>query len=287
MQIKTIAVIGSGTMGAGIASWFASIGVHAYLCDLNIDTAREAIKKVHTSWDILVKKGKFTAEQVESFKDQLEASDVASLTSGIDLVIEAIVENLEIKQNLFVNLDKSLSESTIIATNTSSLSVSALASVVSPERQKRFLGLHFFNPAPVMKLVEMIPTSETETEMVNDLKEWFSQNDKRPAVCADRAGFIVNRLARNFYGEAMRIAPSGSDEEIFEVDSTLTSVGGFRMGPFELMDLIGVDVNFAVSESVWKANFREPRFAPHPLQKFLVDSGRHGKKTKRGFYRYE
>ena len=287
MQLKTVAVIGSGTMGAGIASWYASLGVRVYLCDLNIDTAREAIKKVHTSWDVLVKKGKYTIDQIESFKDQLEASDVSSLSSGLDLVIEAIVEDLEIKQKLFADLDKNLDSQTILATNTSSLSVTAMRLGLKPERRGRFLGLHFFNPAPVMKLVEMIPTDETDKTIVEALKEWFTAHDKKPALCADRPGFIVNRLARNFYGEAMRIAPSGADEDIFEVDSTLTSVGGFRMGPFELMDLIGVDVNLAVSESVWKANFREPRFAPHPLQQFLVTAGRHGKKTKRGFYRYE
>ena len=138
-----------------------------------------------------------------------------------------------------------------------------------------------------MKLVEVIPTSETDSEMTAKLIAWFEDHGKRPAKCADRPGFIVNRLARNFYGEAMRIAPKGLDEDIFEVDTTLTSCGGFKMGPFELMDLIGVDVNFAVSESVWKSFFREARFAPHPLQQFMVNAGHLGRKAKRGFYRYE
>ncbi len=284
---KTVAIIGSGTMGAGIASWFATRGVRAYLCDLDINIALEAIKGVHTSWDRLVAKGKFTADKVSHFKDLLEAREVSQIDEDVSLVIEAIVENTEIKSKLFGSLDEKLSSETIFATNTSSLSVSELSLAICPKRRERFLGLHFFNPAPIMKLVEVIPTDETSAELVKELSAWFSANDKKPAICKDRPGFIVNRLARNFYGEAMRIAPKGDDESLFEVDSTLSSVGGFKMGPFELMDLIGVDVNFAVSESVWKANFREPRFAPHPLQNFLVTAGRHGRKTKRGFYRYE
>ncbi len=284
---KTVAIIGSGTMGAGIASWFSTRGVRAYLCDLDINIALEAIKGVHTSWDRLVQKGKYTKEEVSHFKDLLEAREVSHIDENVSLVIEAIVENLDIKSKLFKSLDEKLSKDTVFATNTSSLSVSALSLSVGQERKSRFIGLHFFNPAPVMKLVEIIPIDETGADLPGALAAWFSANEKMPAICKDRPGFIVNRLARNFYGEAMRIAPKGDDEGLFEVDSTLTSVGGFKMGPFELMDLIGVDVNFAVSESVWKANFREPRFAPHPLQSFLVSAGRHGRKSKRGFYRYE
>lgn len=284
---KSVAIIGSGTMGAGIASWFATRGVRAYLCDLDINIALEAIKEVHTSWDRLVQKGKFTASEVSNFKDLLEAREVSHIEADVSLVVEAIVESLEIKSKLFSSLDERLHADCVFASNTSSLSISALSLSVSEQRRTKFLGLHFFNPAPIMKLVEVIPTDETTADLSGALAAWFSANEKKPAICKDRPGFIVNRLARNFYGEAMRIAPKGDDESLFEVDSTLTSVGGFKMGPFELMDLIGVDVNFAVSESVWKANFREPRFAPHPLQSFLVTAGRHGRKTKRGFYRYE
>lgn len=284
---KKVAIIGSGTMGAGIASWFATRGVRAYLCDLDINIALEAIKGVHTSWDRLVAKGKFPQAEISRFKDLLEAREVSQIDEDVSLVIEAIVENLEIKSKLFHSLDQKLCDETIFATNTSSLSVSELSLAVTGRRRANFVGLHFFNPAPVMKLVEVIPTDTTRADLPADLAAWFKANEKKPAICKDRPGFIVNRLARNFYGEAMRIAPQGDDESLFEVDSTLSSVGGFKMGPFELMDLIGVDVNFAVSESVWKANFREPRFAPHPLQSSLVAAGRHGRKTKRGFYRYE
>ena len=180
-----------------------------------------------------------------------------------------------------------MSEKTIFATNTSSIPVSSLAKELSNKRKSQFLGLHFFNPAPIMKLVEIIEGHWTDKKLANDLYQWFESKDKKPAKCKDSPGFIVNRLARNFYGEAFRNISQEDQEKIKEHDKIMKEVGGFRMGPFELMDLIGVDVNLDVSTSVWNSFFQEPRFAPHRIQKFMVESGRLGRKTKKGFYDYE
>src|SRR5690606_33850030 len=155
---------------------------------------------------------------------------------------------------------------------------------VSQARKARFLGLHFFNPAPIMKLVEVIKGEQSDATLCQDLYRWFDEKGKKPALCKDSPGFIVNRVARNFYGEPLRIVEEDDQEKMKDVDRVLKEVGGFRMGPFELMDLIGIDVNYSVTCSVWNAYQQEPRFAPHALQKKMVDEGRLGRKSKRGFY---
>ena len=202
----------------------------------------------------------------------------------LDLVIEAVVEDAAVKTKLFQSLPLPPDSSCIIASNTSSLSIGTLAEGLSPSRRTRFLGLHFFNPAPVMKLVEVVAGPESDVKMCEDVAKWFREKKKVPALCQDRPGFIVNRVARNFYGEALRLVGDGREERCREVDGVLRDVGGFRMGPFELMDLIGVDVNYQVTCSIWEAFDRHPRFEPHPLQKSLVEQGRLGKKSSGGFY---
>jgi len=287
MSPASVVVIGAGTMGAGIAQWFAQQMIPTVLCDTNAVQSQRALTSIHASWDKLVEKEKLTASQVSQMKSLLEAKPLSAVHPKTDLVIEAIIEDLSVKRSLFAAIDEQFSSETIFATNTSSFPIEQLATAVSPARQKHLLGLHFFNPATLMKLVEVIAGPSTDPALAQNLYSWFEKNGKEPALCADTPGFIVNRVARGFYGEALRIV-SGDDEAQFkEVDHLMREVGGFKMGPFELMDLIGVDVNYAVTSSVWEALNKSPRLTPHPLQKKLVDENRHGKKTRRGFYAYE
>jgi 3-hydroxybutyryl-CoA dehydrogenase len=287
MTPSSVVVIGAGTMGAGIAQWFAQQMVPTVLCDNSETQNQKALTSIHAAWDKLVEKEKLTACQVSQMKSLLEAKPLAAAHPKTGLVIEAIIEDLAVKKTLFAAIDQQFSAETIFATNTSSFPIGLIAAAVGADRQQRLLGLHFFNPATLMKLVEVIAGPATDTKLAQDLYAWFEERGKEPALCADTPGFIVNRVARGFYGEALRIV-SGDDEAQFkDVDHLMREVGGFKMGPFELMDLIGVDVNYAVTSSVWEALGKTPRLTPHPLQKKLVDAKRHGKKTKRGFYAYE
>ncbi len=288
--IKYALVIGAGTMGKGIAQWLAQSGVRVSLCDLRGEVATDAQKDIELSWQKLVQKNKFTKEQIDQMGERLNAcavSDIDGTDDAPDLIIEAIVESLEAKNKLFADLDASMPEKTIFASNTSSIPIARLALAVTPKRRERFLGLHFFNPAPIMKLVEIIKGPGTKSELLSHLYLWFQSKDKKPAICADSPGFIVNRVARNFYGESFRIIRHEHPGKVRAIDEVMRKCGGFKMGPFELMDLIGIDVNYDVTQSVWKDFFLEPRFAPHPLQRKMVESGRLGKKSKQGFYHHD
>ena len=287
MDLARVVVIGAGTMGSGIAQWFSQEGCQVELVDSSPEQLRKALAQVHASWDGLVSKGKLAAANVEAMKKNLRVASLAEVPPEADLVIEAIIEDLEVKRSLFKSLDTKFSSKAILASNTSSFPITDLAEAVTPERRPRFVGLHFFNPATIMKLVEVIRGEGTSETLCKDLYHWFDARGKKPALCKDSPGFIVNRVARNFYGEPLRIVDHEDAEKIKEVDTILREVGGFKMGPFELMDLIGIDVNYSVTCSVWEAFGKEPRFAPHKLQKQLVDEKRLGRKTKRGFYNYD
>jgi 3-hydroxybutyryl-CoA dehydrogenase len=287
MRLSKVAVIGAGTMGNGIAQWFTQCGAQVELTDVNSEALKKAQDKTFASWDKLAAKGKFTTDQTEQFKSNYKTCTIDELNPSTDLVIEAIIENIDIKVELFKKLDQHFAGDTFFASNTSSIPIASMASQLSESRKSKFVGIHFFNPAPIMKLVEIIKTPWVAKKNLSFLENWFEEQGKKPALCNDRPGFIVNRVARNFYGEALRIAKSPHEEHFREIDETLKEVGGFRMGPFELMDLIGIDVNFDVTQSVWKSFFYEPRFAPHALQQSMVNSGRFGKKTAQGFYSYE
>lgn len=287
MTIKSVLVIGAGTMGRGIAQWFTQQGLVVELLDNNPDVTNSAIEAVNKSWDKLESKGKFTADQTKEFKSNISATTWESFNTECSLVVEAIIENLEIKTKVFKELDSKCCKETILASNTSSIPISSLAKELSPNRREKFIGLHFFNPAPIMKLVEIIKGHWSDEKVITDYSQWFEAKGKKVAICNDSPGFIVNRVARNFYGEAMRVVNHYDVEKIKEVDSVLKECGGFRMGPFELMDLIGIDINYSVTQSVWESYYRDPRFAPHLLQKQMVDSGRIGKKSGGGFYDYE
>lgn len=285
MNLQKIIVIGAGTMGSGIAQWFTQQMCLVELVDSSEAQLQKALKDIHTSWDKLAEKGKLS--NVDELKKLISVKMIDQVSKDADLVIEAIIENLEIKKELFAKLDKYFDDHTILASNTSSFPIHLMAEAVTNERKSKFLGLHFFNPATIMKLVEVIKGQDTDEKLCRDLYDWFDTKEKKPAMCKDSPGFIVNRVARNFYGEPLRIVENDDEAKMKEVDRILKEVGGFKMGPFELMDLIGVDVNYSVTCSVWEAYKQEPRFAPHKLQKQMVDEKRFGRKTKRGFYKYD
>ncbi len=287
MNLQRIVVIGAGTMGSGIAQWFAQQMCCVELVDNSEEQLKKALSSIYQSWDKLVEKEKLTSCKAEQMKKLLEIKSLSQVSKNADLVVEAIIENLEIKKSLFKSLDEYFSSHTILSSNTSSFPIHLMAEAVSPERKKRFLGLHFFNPATIMKLVEVIKGKDSDPSLCEELYQWFDGTDKKPALCKDSPGFIVNRVARNFYGEPLRIVGEEDEAKMKEVDNILKEVGGFKMGPFELMDLIGIDVNYSVTCSVWEAYDKNPRFAPHKLQKKMVDEKRFGRKSKRGFYKYD
>jgi 3-hydroxybutyryl-CoA dehydrogenase len=276
-----VGVVGSGAMGAGIAQVAAMAGHSVVLYDNSaaaLDKARNSLSstlqkleekgKIPSATDVL---GRFT------FADQPEAF----ATCG--LVIEAIVENLEVKKGVFAKIEKSVSEQCVLATNTSSLSVTSIAAAC--RIPSRVLGLHFFNPAPLMALVEVIPAIQTDAELIPQATAMMAAWGKKPVVAKDTPGFIVNRVARPFYGEALRIYEEGI-ADMATIDWAMTEIGGFRMGPFTLMDYIGHDVNYVVTETVFQSFFYDPRYKPSFSQKRLLEAGWLGKKANRGFYNY-
>jgi 3-hydroxybutyryl-CoA dehydrogenase len=287
-MLKKVAIIGSGTMGQGIAQWFIEQdSTEVYLVDQSEIFTEKARDQILKNWDRLIEKKKITTDQKNQYEKKLKLAHVSTIPSDIDLAVEAIIENLEIKQQLFLELDNKLGGDAIFATNTSSFSVAAIAKNLSNKRKNNFLGLHFFNPATLMKLVEVVVGPETTHELAENLATYFKSHQKNPVICKDSPGFIVNRIARNYYGESLQVLKNFDSEKIKEIDLIMKEVGGFKMGPFELMDLIGIDINLSVTESVWQQFYQTPRFTPHPIQKQLVNAGRFGKKTKKGFYSYE
>ena len=274
-------------MGQGIAQWFLQQSLNVEMVDSNFEFAQKGQLKIFEQLDTLVTKGKLQSADVEKFKPRLQVKNLAEINPEADLIVEAIYEDKDAKKDLFRKLDEMMKPNAIIASNTSSFPITELGKDLSTARQKRFLGLHFFNPATIMKLVEVINGLETDRSISTNLISWFNQKGKVACECNDAPGFIVNRVARNFYGESLRAVETYNLEKIKEVDLVMREVGGFKMGPFELMDLIGIDVNLSVTESVYKAFFDEPRFKPHRLQKEMVDGKRYGRKTKKGFYSYE
>lgn len=287
MDIKKVIVIGTGTMGQGIAQWFLQQNVAVEMVDNNFEFALKSQAKIFDQLEALVTKGKLTPQDVLTFRPRLQVKTLEQVSPDADLVIEAIIEDANAKKELFKKLDELMKKETIMASNTSSFPITELAKELGEERKKLFLGLHFFNPATIMKLVEVINGLETNRDISKNLITWFNQKGKVACECNDAPGFIVNRVARNFYGEALRSVENFNLEKIKEVDTVMREVGGFKMGPFELMDLIGIDVNLSVTESVYRAFFDEPRFKPHRLQKEMVDAKRLGRKSKKGFYSYE
>ena len=278
-----IAIIGSGTMGSGIAQVAATAVCAVKLFDLNQEVLTKSENALETTLSKLVEKGKIDATEKSRIQNNISYVDNLQDLSDSDLVIEAIVENLEVKRKLFSELENYVSPETILASNTSSLSIASIAA--SCQKPERVIGIHFFNPAPLMQLVGVIPAVQTSAEVLEKTITTISDWKKTVAVAKDTPGFIVNRVARTFYSESIRIYEEGV-ADFATIDWSLKTLGGFRMGPFELMDFIGHDVNYVVTETVFAAFYFDPKFKPSFTQKRLVEAGFLGRKSGRGFYNY-
>ncbi|GAB3848373.1 hypothetical protein GCM10028822_11160 [Hymenobacter terrigena] len=281
--MKTIGIIGCGAMGAGIAQVVATAGHPVRLLDQHAGALERAVSGIQDSLNKLAAKGKLTSEAAEAAGSRLHATSDVQDFADCDLVIEAIVEDLGVKQQLFRKLEGVVSAGCVLASNTSSLSLTSIAAAC--QRPERFVGIHFFNPAPIMQLVEVIPAVQTREGLAEEIKALVASWNKLPVLTQDTPGFIVNRVARPFYGEAIRIMEEGI-ADMATIDWAMTELGGFRMGPFALMDFIGHDVNYRVTESVFTAFFYDPRFKPSFSQKRLFEAGYYGRKSGRGFYNY-
>lgn len=279
----TIAVIGTGAMGAGIAQVAAASGHPVLLYDTRGGAAEAAITGIRSTLDKLVEKGKWQADDANATVARLKPVKALTEVKGAKLVIEAVIEDANIKRELFAQLEEIVAADAVLATNTSSFSITSLAAKL--KRPERLCGMHFFNPAPLMPLVEVISGLATSSAVLDEIFELCQRWKKEPVRVRSTPGFIVNRVARPFYGEALRILQEGAADPA-TIDAIMRDCGGFRMGPFELMDLIGNDVNFAVTRSIHAAYFGDPRFTPSLLQQELVEAGWFGKKTKRGWYDY-
>jgi 3-hydroxybutyryl-CoA dehydrogenase len=282
MKITTVGVIGSGAMGAGIAQVAAMAGHIVVLYDNNAAALDKAHAALAGTLQKLQEKGKIASAETILSRFSFASSLDAFAPCG--LVIEAIVEKLDVKKAVFGDVEKVVSGDCILATNTSSLSVTSIAAAC--KEPSRVIGLHFFNPAPLMALVEVIPAIQTRPSLSAEAKELMLQWGKTPVIAGDTPGFIVNRVARPFYGEAIRICEEGI-ADMPTIDHIMTSVAGFKMGPFTLMDYIGHDVNYVVTETVYQSFFYDPRYRPSFSQKRLLEAGWLGRKSGRGFYNYE
>ncbi len=283
-MIYKVGIIGSGTMGSGIAQVAATSGCTVKVFDTNqeaLDKSKNALEKVLSR---LIEKGRIDQNEKDRIQHNIFYVNALKDLSDTHLTIEAIIENLDIKKNLFSELESYVSEDTIIASNTSSLSIASIAS--SLKKPERCIGIHFFNPAPLMKLVEVIPAVQTSEEVKNKVVQIIKDWKKTVAIAKDTPGFIVNRVARPFYGESLRIYEEGI-ADIATIDWSLKTLGGFRMGPFELMDFIGNDINYTVTETVFKAFYYDPRYKPAFTQKRLSEAGYLGRKSGKGYYEYD
>ena len=280
---SVVAVVGSGAMGAGIAQVAAAAGYTVKLFDTRPEAVDKAIADIGAVYNKLVDKGRMSAEEAIAARGRLHA--VAALRDVDDaaMVVEAIVENLNVKRMLFADLENVVTDECILATNTSSISVTAIAAQL--RRPQRFVGMHFFNPVPLMALVEVISGLATEPAVAATVFDTAAAWGKNPVHAKSTPGFIVNRVARPFYAEGLRLL-SEQAADAATLDAVMREAGGFRMGPFELMDLIGHDVNFSVTQSVFDAYFGDPRFTPSVLQQEMVNAGFFGRKSGRGFYQY-
>ena len=278
-----IGIIGSGTMGIGIAQVAATSGCKVFLYDANPAQTEKSLQNLQQTLNKLAAKQKISAERSAKIYDSIKPCSNISDFKDCDLVIEAIIENKEIKSKVFQNVEEIVSENCVIASNTSSISITSLSSEL--KNPERFIGIHFFNPAPLMPLVEIIPGLLTKEKLAGEIFSLVKSWGKIPVIAKDVPGFIVNRIARPFYGEALRIA----EEHIAtpeQIDDAMRTLGNFKMGPFELMDLIGIDVNFSVTKTVYQDYFYDPKYKPSLLQQRMSEAKLLGRKTGKGFYDY-
>lgn len=284
-----VGIVGAGTMGSGIAQVAASAGCMVSLFDTQKQALVYSDKKLRGILERLVEKERLSEDKKNSILANIQYVQKLEDLSGCDIVIEAIIEDVNIKENLIRDLSSRLSDECILATNTSSLSVSLLASFY--KKPENFIGIHFFNPAPLMKLVEIIPAIQTDQPVIEKTQAMIDSWQKVTVIAKDTPGFIVNKVARPFYSEAIRIYEEGifdatSVTAFATIDWAMTEVAGFKMGPFTLMDFIGNDVNYAVTETVFQSFYYDPRYKPSFTQKRLAEAGFLGRKSGRGYYRY-
>ena len=281
--MEIIGILGAGAMGSGIAQVAASCGHEVVICDTLVPSLTKASKSIQATLKTLVEKGKVTDSDAYSLFSRIRFSDHMSDFRDCSIVIEAIVEEIEQKQIAFKSIETIVGSNAIIASNTSSLSISAMGAQM--QHPERILGVHFFNPAPLMRLVEIIPALQTEPQFIEKARRLINSWGKTTVIAKDTPGFIVNRVARPYYGEALRIFDEGIADAA-TIDWAMRDLGGFRMGPFELMDFIGNDINYTVTETVFTSFYYDPRYKPSFTQKRLVDAHYFGRKSGRGFYDY-
>lgn len=280
---QIIGVLGAGTMGVGIAQVAAQSGNEVILVDVNPLQLEKAKSNLSAILSKLIDKGKITSSDKSGIENRITYSSEIKSFAPCHLIIEAILEDLAIKHKVFELLEEIVATDCILASNTSSLSIASIGSVL--KNPSRVIGIHFFNPAPLMSLVEIIPAVQTASNYLSSTLELIQSWQKIAVVCKDTPGFIVNRVARPFYGEALRIYEEGI-ADFATIDWAMTNFGGFKMGPFALMDYIGNDVNYAVTESVFSAFYFDPRFKPSFTQKRYKEAGFYGRKSGRGFFDY-
>lgn len=281
--MKKIGVVGSGTMGIGIAQVAATNGCEVFIYDVNSEQTEKALSKLEGVLQKLAQKEKISFEEAKNTFSRIQICKELNDLKDCQLVIEAIVESKDIKTKVFQDLENIVANDCILASNTSSISITSLSAAL--QIPKRFIGIHFFNPAPIMPLVEIIPGLISDENLVQQMVTLMLNWKKTPVVAKDIPGFIVNRIARPFYGEALRIV----EENIAtpqQVDAAMKELGNFKMGPFELMDLIGIDVNFSVTTTVYKDYFYDPKYKPSLLQQRMSEAKLLGRKTGKGFYDY-
>jgi 3-hydroxybutyryl-CoA dehydrogenase len=280
--MEKVIVVGSGVMGSGIAMSSILAGYETLIYDVKTDALQKATQYIHQQIQVAVDKGKITEDQKIAALNKLSfTEDKSTLTA--DFIIEAILENLTIKRELFQHLENLNNPNTIFATNTSSIPITQIANGL--KHPERLVGVHFFNPAHIMKLVEIIQGAATNPEIAEKAFNWAKSLGKTAVYTKDAPGFIVNRVARHFYVEALKIAEEGVTD--FKTIDKLVESTGFKMGPFKLMDLIGVETNYSVTNSMFEQFNFDPKFRPNRIQKQKVDAGHHGKKSGQGFYKYD
>jgi 3-hydroxybutyryl-CoA dehydrogenase len=283
-MIKKIGIIGAGTMGSGIAAASAISGFATYMFDIYPQALDKAKANIFKGYTKLEEKGKIDTAKRTTAESNLNIINELADLKDCDIIIEAAIEDIKLKKELYQKLDEISKPEAILATNTSSFSITSISTAVK-NNPGRVVGMHFFNPANIMKLVEVIKGEFTSDETVNTVIDLCKKLGKVPVVCKDTPAFIVNRVARAFYGESLKIM--GEENLRPElIDKIMKEEGGFAMGPFELMDLIGIDVNLSVTKSVYEAFFYDQKYKPSPIQQKMVDSGLLGRKTKQGFYKY-